>query len=830
MALIPVHFEYRTGLQPERNRPSVFRNLVLTGSWDGAGQYAGQWSRVPMTEFRADDGCAAWRASIELDDVALNREFHWGVIGDSPQRQNIWLIPTEIRRTDTQDRVLTFTLSEPDQTERYFLTHMRRLGANKCFADGGPADRPAIRFACWAPNAHRVELVVGDPESGYIYDNDRGIVEGPYPMSRGLDGVWATDHVTTPQLADFALWDHRPYMFRITKEEGGHPRYRGDLFSRCQIGRGKTDPETSPSWNGHRSTLDGTKGCSVVVDPENVTRLFDEGVWPEKLWVSQDDFWQDEFDPLRPLPTRLQDLVIYELHVAALGFGKRDANGEELPGTLQDALDLLDYLVDLGVNCVELLPMNEYEGNAAWGYGSSHFLAIEFAGGGRDQMKFFVRECHRRGIAVLLDVVYNHYIHDARRVQWAYDSDSHPDNIYYWYEGRPEDYPGYEEAAQANPDKTPAGHGGYVDNMSTGYAPRFHESWVRQLFISSAAMLLTEFHFDGFRVDQTTSIHAYAVLHADGAPATAARIFGQKFLREWCRTMKLVKPSTFLIAEDHSGWPAVTQDPDSGGLGFDAVWYSDFYHHLIGDGNQGASYARLLHTAGQGNDGPLAMGYFAGALAASADKRVVYHESHDEAGNGENTHRTIVTAVNGAALTGETRRSAEARSRFCCAMTLLSPGTPMFFMGEEVGAAKDYRYDDFLLFREDLEGLRRSSGANLFRFYRDIIRLRRDVEAVRSRNIDILHIHDNNRVLVFRRWTTAEEVLVLASLNNRPFNAGYIVRSDRIAAGPWRELLNSDADIYGGDNVGNPQPVNTDGTGLTARLPANGVLVLRHEA
>ena len=264
-----------------------------------------------------------------------------------------------------------------------------------------------------------------------------------------------------------------------------------------------------------------------------------------------------EFDPQRPVPTRLEDLVIYELHVDGLGLGRSPR------GTLQDAIDLLPYLRDLGINAVELMPLAEYEGWVSWGYGNSHYLAIEYAGGGRDQFKYFIRECHRHGIAVIMDVVYNHYTADAERAQWAYDSNAPEHNIYYWYEGRASDYPRAD--------------GGYIDNQSTGWAPRFWEEMVRKLFISSAAMLVDEFHVDGFRVDQTTSLHSYAVIHVDGRAADNARIFGAKFLREWTRTVRLARPTVILVAEDHSGWPAVTQSSDAGGLGFDAAWFAEYY-------------------------------------------------------------------------------------------------------------------------------------------------------------------------------------------------------------------------------------------------------------
>ena len=161
--------------------------------------------------------------------------------------------------------------------------------------------------------------------------------------------------------------------------------------------------------------------------------------------------------------------MIYELHVELLGLNRNAPQG-----TLRDAMDLIPYLRDLGVNCVELMPMSEFQGGSGWGCSTSHYFAIEFVGGGRDRFKWFVRECHRNGIAVILDIVYNHYAHDAERAEWLYDTNAHERNCYYWYEGRPSDYPAYEAAAaRGGPDAPPVGEGGYLSNMSTGYAPRY---------------------------------------------------------------------------------------------------------------------------------------------------------------------------------------------------------------------------------------------------------------------------------------------------------------------------------------------------------------------
>jgi 1,4-alpha-glucan branching enzyme len=152
--------------------------------------------------------------------------------------------------------------------------------------------------------------------------------------------------------------------------------------------------------------------------------------------VTDEEFWRTEFTPGLPVPTRMDDLVIYELHVGALGY---PAKG---PGTLGDAMALLPYLAGLGVTAVELMPLAEFSGSFNCGYGNTHHFAIEGAVGGRDEYKHFVRECHRHGIAVLQDVVYNHFDQDAARAEWQYDSTVPEENIYYWYEGVSTDYPG----------------------------------------------------------------------------------------------------------------------------------------------------------------------------------------------------------------------------------------------------------------------------------------------------------------------------------------------------------------------------------------------------
>jgi 1,4-alpha-glucan branching enzyme len=179
-------------------------------------------------------------------------------------------------------------------------------------------------------------------------------------------------------------------------------------------------------------------------------------------------------------------------------------------------------------------------------------------------------------------------------------------------------------------------------------------------------------------------------------------------------------------------------------------------------------------------------------------------------------------------LLGDTRYWAEARVRFAAAMMLLSAGTPMFFMGEEIGAQKPYRYSDFLMNREDILGEAARNGAKLFRCYRDLIDLSLNHSAIRSRNIDVPIVHDANRVVAFHRWDDRGEFFIAGSLADAAYKSGYWLSSRRLGDANWQEIFNTDSDRYGGGNVGNAgSTLRAERGALSVVLPACGVLVFR---
>jgi hypothetical protein len=171
------------------------------------------------------------------------------------------------------------------------------------------------------------------------------------------------------------------------------------------------------------------------------------------------------------------------------------------------------------------------------------------------------------------------------------------------------------------------------------------------------------------------------------------------------------------------------------------------------------------------------------------------------------SRRTLAAALalpSGApAPTPEMRPIAEARCRFAAGMSMLSAGTPLFLMGEEIGAVNDFRFDDFLANREDLHGGRARKGRKLFAFYQDIIRLRLRERAFTSLNIEVVLTHNDDRLIAFRRWKGREEYLVVGTLTDRGFPRGRLLEGAALMEGSFVEIFNSDLPKYGGDGVSN---------------------------
>jgi maltooligosyltrehalose trehalohydrolase len=372
--------------------------------------------------------------------------------------------------------------------------------------------------------------------------------------------------------------------------------------------------------------------------PDPASRYQPEGVHAASQVVDAGSFdWSGD---RAPALTR-RELVIYELHV-----------GTFTPsGTFAAAIEKLDALRDLGINAIEIMPLADFAGERNWGYDGVCLYAPAHGYGTPDDLRRLVVEAHRRGLAVLLDVVYNHLGPDG-----AYHSVFAP----HFYSRR---------------HKTPWGDGLNFDAEES--------SKVRNYFIESALMWVREYHMDGLRADATMAIQDESQPHflaeLTERVHAAAQVLGRR---------------VFVIAEDDRNDRRLVLPVSQGGYGFDGVWADDFHHHvrhrLAGDSDgyfcdfdgTAANIARTIQ------DGWFFQGQRSkhkhqprGTSPAGLppDSRVFCIQNHDQIGNrayGERLSSQIGMASYLAAS----------------ALLLFSPEIPLLFMGQEWAAPEPFLY------------------------------------------------------------------------------------------------------------------------------------------
>ncbi len=452
------------------------------------------------------------------------------------------------------------------------------------------------------------------------------------------------------------------------------------------------------------------------------------------------DWEDDEFH----LPGH-HELVIYELHIGSF-YRKND---DEV-GTLELAMEKFDHLVKLGVNVVQVMPLAEFAGDLSWGYNPAHVFAVESGYGGPDAFKTFVKEAHKRGLGVVLDVVYNHFGPSDLDL-WQFDGWSENDKggIYFYNDER---------------SSTPWGD----------TRPDYGREEVRRFIHDNAMMWLYDYHVDGLRYDMTPYIRS---VNASGKDL----VEGWN-LMHWINTsVREQYPGRILIAEDMHKDPTITQ-VDNHGAAFHAQWDGAFVHPV-----RDAVIAM--------EDSWRSMGSVADAVSTvyngDAYQRVIYTESHDEVANGQ---ARVVTEVNADDPTGW---HAQKRSTVGAALVLTSPGIPMLFQGQEFLQGEWFRDDvpvDWDL-NEDYHGI--------VRLYRDLARLRRNwrdsTRGLSGHGTQILHVDEEANLMAFHRWAEGgpgDSVVVVVNLST---NELHDYRIPMPAAGYWTLELNSDAKLYSDD-------------------------------
>ena len=360
----------------------------------------------------------------------------------------------------------------------------------------------------------------------------------------------------------------------------------------------------------------GVDGPSRVLDPATLT-------WTDEGWRG----------------AGVADGVVYELHI-----------GTFTPdGTFDGAIDRLDHLVELGVTHVELLPVNEFSGSRGWGYDGVDLSAPHHAYGGPEGLARFVDACHARGLAAVLDVVYNHL--------------------------------------------GPAGN--YLSRFGPYFTERYQTPWgtavnyddagsdeVRELVFDNALMWLQDYHFDALRLDAVHAIFDQSALH----------LLEELQQRVDALSRQVGRPLE-LIAESDLNDPRIVSPPERGGYGLAAQWSDDFHHalHATLTGERGGYYADFdglasLETALRrvfvyaGEHAPYrGRRHGRAPEGIPATRFLGYLQDHDQVGNraaGDRSSHLLTSA----------------RLQIGAALVLLGPFVPMLFQGEEWGASSPFQY------------------------------------------------------------------------------------------------------------------------------------------
>jgi 1,4-alpha-glucan branching enzyme len=514
-----------------------------------------------------------------------------------------------------------------------------------------------------------------------------------------------------------------------------------------------------------------------------------------------------------------EELIIYQFHIGA--FYACDDQGLDLrpvrAATFLDALDRVEYLADLGVTAVQPLPVVEFQGEWSLGYNGTDLfsperdytipqaelapylvkvnrllatkgcapLTLGDLSGQVAQLKVLIDICHLFGLAVIIDVVYNH-------AGGGLDLQS-LDHI---------DWP-------ANPDKTNSIYFS-TDDWAGGRVFAFTTPQVQDFLIGNAEMFLSEYHADGLRFDEVTVIDQFA---------------GWSFCQRMTQTLRQRHPAAILIAEywGEKRWLATARPPT--GMGFD-LGYADGLRNGVRDMIQetegGASALVDLGPLRSGLQTPVNV-----AQAWQADNCIENHDLVLDM-DGDHRHPRIPRLAD---TTNPRSWYARSRSRVATAALLTSPGTPMLFMGQEFLEDKLWSDDSHLtgdLIWWDGLGGADPNMADFHRFTRDLIGVRRRYGALRANSLNIYPPDVTNRVAVFQRWVEGYggDVVVVLSLNESTFHDhSYAIGLPE--PGHWHEVFNSDLyDHFPNPLVqGNPDGVDADGPPLHSMNQSAGITI-----
>jgi maltooligosyltrehalose trehalohydrolase len=461
----------------------------------------------------------------------------------------------------------------------------------------------------------------------------------------------------------------------------------------------------------------------------------------------------------------------------------------------------LDELKDLGVSAVELMPVAQFPGNRNWGYDGAYPFAVQRSYGGPEGLKRLVNACHQKGLALVLDVVYNHLGPEGNYLR---DFGPYFTNRY-------------------------SGPWGSCINFD---GP--HSDEVRRFFIENALYWVKECHVDALRLDAVHAILDFSAKPFLQELAEAVHDQGERVDRRVC-----------LIPESALNDPKLIRPPELGGYGLDAQWNDDFHHalHALLTGENAGYYedfGLLEHMAKAFREGYTYSGEYSAyrkrrhgssSKDISPHRFVVFAQNHDQVGNrmrGERLSRLV-------SLEG---------LKLAAACVMLSPFIPLLFMGEEYGETAPFPYfvshsdpelveavrrgrnEEFAAFgwqdappdpqeegtflQAKLDRALRDKGDHriLYRFFKELIRCRKNISPLGrlSKNHMAVSSYEEERILLIRRWSEAEEAALV-------FHFGKERQEIRLPLpeGIWKKAIDSSERVWHGPASAVPGTVTSEG-------------------
>ena len=631
-------------------------------------------------------------------------------------------------------------------------------------------------------------VVLGDLDL-YLFAEGRHLdlarVFGAQPRTmEGVDGVafsvWAPNARRVSVVGDFNNWDGRRHPMRLRHAAGVWELFvpRLGVGARYKFEIAGADGGIAQKADPLARQTEAPPATASVVAAAADYR------WTDDDWMAERKARQAADAPV----------AIYEVHAGSWmkPEGHGDGGGDRTLDWRGLSEKLIPYVADMGFSHVELLPIMEHPFGGSWGYQPLSQFAPSARFGRPEDFAGFVDGCHRAGVGVILDWVPAHFPTDAHGLAM---------------------FDGTHLYEHADPREG------------------FHQDWntliynlgrreVSGFLLASAIWWLEAFHVDGLRVDAVASMlyRDYSRKAGEWVPneyGGRENLESVAFLKAMNATVAERCPGAVTIAEESTAWPGVSAPLSSGGLGFDYKWNMGWMHDTLQYIERDPMYRKWHH------------GELTFPMVYAYSEKYVLPISHDEVVHGKGS---LLTKMPG----DRWRQFANLRAYLSLMWT--HPGKKLLFMGCELGMEREWNHDVSLPW--DL--LDQPDHAGIQRLVRDLNALYAGEVALYARDTDpggfqwLVGDDAENSVFAFVRYG-GEGAPIVVALNLLPeprhdYSIGLPL------GGEWREVLNSDAAIYGGANIGNgggiqaaPHALHGQSHSAGLTLPPLGAIVLRHE-